>query len=256
MSRDAVRWERLSKDPYYAVLNDDSNRGASSDARARAAFFESGERDVDVTVGAIRRWIAPDFHPRHAVDFGCGVGRLVIPLSRVCDHVTGVDIAPSMLTEARANCAARAIVNVDFATTEAYLATTDQATVDFVHSFIVFQHLPVATGERILKQLVERLEPGGIGAIHLTYARSASLLRKAVNRARRWIPGVNLIANVAQHRPALEPMIPMYQYDLGRILNLLRDRGCTVAHLLPTDHGGHLGATILFQTGGARAVAG
>ena len=97
-------WELFGKtDPYYAVLTAPEFHGQLS-AAARAKFFGLGEEHIETMLSIIRERLDPAFAPRHALDFGCGVGRLLIPLGRRCDEVTGVDISSSMLAEARRNC--------------------------------------------------------------------------------------------------------------------------------------------------------
>lgn len=251
------RWERLARDPYYAVLNEDGFRLGQGTDDARARFDASGEADVAQTLAEIRRFVAPDFHPARALDFGCGVGRLTIPLARSCEHVTGVDISQAMLDEARRNCDARGVRNVALVTSEQFFASgaTEPATLDFIHSYIVFQHIPPAAGMWLADSLVQRLVPGGVGALHFTYARRASPVRRVVHRLRRLVPGLNLLANLVQRRPLREPLIPMNEYDLGALATLLAHRGCTHVHARLTDHGGHLGAMLLFQRA-APAAAG
>lgn len=243
------RWERLARDPYYAVLNVEENRDARLTEEERARFARSGDEDMERTLAEIRRWIAPDFAPRNAVDFGCGVGRLTIPIARVAGHVTGIDISQAMLDEARRNCAASGVANASFALSEEYFARADAVAepLDFIHAYIVFQHMPVHAGMWVADALVQRLASGGVGALHFTYARRAPLLRRVVNRLRRVVPGVNALVNLIQRRPISEPLIPMNAYDLGALCTLLADRGCTHVHARLTDHGGHLGAMLLFQ---------
>lgn len=201
------------------------------------------------TVDEIRRFIAPGFAPRRAVDFGCGVGRLTIPMARVAEQVTGIDISETMLAEARRNCEASGVRNASFVTSEAYFAgpITDGERIDFVHAFIVFQHMPPRAGMWVADALVRRLARGGVGALHFTYARRASLFRRLVHRLRRTVPGVNALVNAVQHRPLLEPLIPMNEYDLSQLFAWLADQGCSHVHARLTDHGGHLGAMLLFR---------
>jgi hypothetical protein len=58
---------------------------------------------------------------------------------------------------------------------------------------------------------------------------------------------VNALANLAQGRPSGEPFIPMFEYRLERLIGLYRERGCESVLVLPTDHGGHLGAMLVAQ---------
>jgi 2-polyprenyl-3-methyl-5-hydroxy-6-metoxy-1,4-benzoquinol methylase len=243
-----ARWDRLARDPYYAVINAETNRSARFTDDARRELVDSGERDVAQTVDDIRRWIAPDFLPNETVDFGCGVGRLTIPLARLSQHVTGIDISQAMLAEARRNCLDAHVDNATFVASDEYFGSGAGATrVDFVHAFIVFQHIPPRAGLWLANELVRRLRPGGIGALHFTYARRANPLRVAVNRLRRYVPGVNRAANLVQRRPIGEPFIPMYNYNLGAVCRVLADNGCREVYARLTDHGGHLGAMLSFR---------
>ena len=74
---------------------------------------------------AIRRWVAPRFAPRSALDFGCGVGRLLVPLARRCPSVVGVDVADSMLAQARARCDAVGVTNVRLLKSDDRLSRVD-----------------------------------------------------------------------------------------------------------------------------------
>ena len=239
-------WEKLGRrDPYFGVLSDEKFRAARLDAAARAEFFASGERHVATCFETIRRCLAPAFAPRRALDFGCGVGRLVIPLSRRCAQVVGADVSPAMLAEARRNCEQDGVLNVTFVETRDGLGAVTGA-FDFIHSFIVFQHIPAAAGERIAGELLDRLEPGGVGALHFTTAQRASKLRVLLRRMRWAAPVLNDVANLLRGRRG-EPLMIMDQYDLGRIWSALRERGCGHAYLRATDHGGQLGVMLFFE---------
>src|SRR5690348_7043245 len=90
-------------DPYFGVLTDPSFGRARLDEDARTRFFASGKDYVDFALTTVKQRLDPQFRPSRALDFGCGVGRLTIPLARICDSVVGVDVAEGMLAEARAN---------------------------------------------------------------------------------------------------------------------------------------------------------
>src|SRR5688500_636371 len=85
-------WEKFGKDdPYFGVLSDVSFRKGNLNPEAFERFFASGEEYVsDLLVRAVR-FAGEGFRPRSALDFGCGVGRLVIPLASRCARVVGVD---------------------------------------------------------------------------------------------------------------------------------------------------------------------
>lgn len=240
------RWGALGAgEPYWAVCTEDRFRAGRMSDADRSDFFASGEGEVRETLGFIVRHLVPQFRPAISLDYGCGVGRLTLPIARASGRAIGVDISESMLREARANAQAQGVTNVVFQRPGEALALHTQD-LDFVHSYIVFQHIEPATGLAITRRLLARLRPGGVGALHYTYARRASIARRVVHRLRRRVPGVNALVNLVQGRPASEPMIPVYEYDLESVLALIRGQGCQTAHLRLTDHGGHLGAMFVF----------
>ena len=241
-----AEWERFGlTDPYYAVCNEETFRAARLKDASRAAFFDSGAQEVAGTLAVLRDVLRPGVAPRRALDFGCGVGRLTIPLARVAERVVGVDVSPAMLAEARRNCDAAGVTNVELVASDPDLSRVE-GTVDFVHSYIVFQHVPPRLGLRTLDALLARLTPDGAGMLHFTYARRASALRRTVHALRRAAPPANWAVNVLQGRAPLTPMMGMYEYPMDEVLARLQAAGCDRVHARLTDHGGHLGAMLFF----------
>jgi 2-polyprenyl-3-methyl-5-hydroxy-6-metoxy-1,4-benzoquinol methylase len=248
MSSETRRWTTLgSRDPYWAVCVDDRYRTNRLTEEDRRDFFASGEQEVAQTLDAIGHVRSGPFSPQRTLDFGCGVGRLTLPLARLSAHVVGVDISEPMLVEARRNAETQGLPNAEFLQTDAFLAQPDTPSFDFIHSYIVFQHIPPATGIRITQSLLQRLRPGGIGALHYTYARRASALRRIVNTVRRRVRPVDIAIRVMQGKAAMEPGIPMHAYDLATLFALLASFGCTRIGGTLTDHGGYLGVQLLFE---------
>ena len=244
------RWAVLgASDPYWAVCTEDRFRAGRMSDADRAEFFASGEREVRQTLDLVARHLVPAFRPAVSLDYGCGVGRLTLPIARASGRAIGVDISESMLREARANAQAQGVGNVAFQRPAEALAVRDQD-LDFVHSYMVFQHIEPATGLGITRRLLARLRPGGVGALHYTYGRRAPFARRVVHRLRRRVPGVNAVVNLVQGRRLSEPMIPVYEYHLESVFALLSDMGCRTPHIRLTDHGGHLGAMFLFTRPG------
>lgn len=242
-------WEKFGTiDPYFAVVNQEAYRGARLPAGAREQFFASGQEHVASVMADVRAHIDPAFAPRRGLDFGCGVGRLTIPLASVCGSVVGVDIAASMLAEARENGREFGITNMELRQSSVDLAELDDA-FDLVHSFIVFQHIAPARGEVILKAILDHLLPGGVGVMQFTYHRKASRIRRLVHWGRKSLPLANNLVNVAQGRAFAYPLMPMHEYDLNRLLLMIQDAGCDRSFIRFTNHGGHLGVVLYFQLG-------
>jgi tRNA/tmRNA/rRNA uracil-C5-methylase (TrmA/RlmC/RlmD family) len=83
MSNTDDAWEKFGKtDPYYGVLSHERIRLSKFAEDSRADFFLSGEEHVKLLFQTIREHVDPDFSPELALDFGCGVGRIAIPLAR------------------------------------------------------------------------------------------------------------------------------------------------------------------------------
>ncbi len=121
------------------------------------AFWASGESDVETLV---LRGVALD--PAATVlEIGCGVGRLLAPMARRARLAIGVDISAEMIARAREAIGGRP--GVELHRTDGRLESVADGTVDFVYSFIVFQHIPVK--EAVLRYFREAgrvLRPGGL----------------------------------------------------------------------------------------------
>lgn len=240
-------WKHFGEtSPYYGVLTQERFRDEGLDAQKRRSFFDTGEVYIQELFGTLDRFLNAPFAPTEALDFGCGVGRLVLPLARRCDRVIGVDVSEGMLAEARKNCREHDITNVDFRISNDTLSQVRE-TFDFIHSFIVFQHIPPRRGMHIVSALLERLRPGGVGALHFTYHRPVSRLKLSLQWLRARLPFVNGLANLMLRRPLRTPLMEMNAYDMNRICALLQRSDCPNVGMRFTDHAGYLGAMVVFQ---------
>ncbi|HET8649121.1 MAG TPA: class I SAM-dependent methyltransferase [Gemmatimonadales bacterium] len=242
-------WQRLGqRNPYYGVVSDERNRADRLDAAAYARFFESGERHVAGTLDALQQHFGSVDRQSSCLDFGCGVGRLVLPLARRFRRVVGVDVSPGMLREAQRNCRAAGIDN-------AHLIRTDEARglaaerFGLVHSYIVFQHIPERRGRRIFSRLLALLRPGGLGTIHFSYAREAGRLRRLARPLRRFRP-VNAAANLMLGKAWNEPFMAMHNYDVNELMLMLQHWGVDQVYCRLTagrDGGGYRGISLMFR---------
>lgn len=241
----AASWERFGRrDPYFGVLNAPRFRDAGRDGPARTAFFATGEAHVATLFATIRASLDATFSPRRALDFGCGVGRILLPIARRVPEVTGVDISRSMLSEAHRNCAEAGLRNVTLHTPEELTGATD---FDFIHSYIVFQHMPQRMGLRAAEKLLARLADDGFGALHFVYASSRPRWRSVAHWLRKRVPLVHPALNLVQRRPIDSPLMQMNCYDLDAVFRMLQRHGCHRIAVRLSDHGGWLGAFVLFQ---------
>jgi len=146
------QWERFGReDPYFGVFSSPAHHRDALDETTLEAFFASGEAHVRDVLEWARAETGPDFSPRAVLDHGCGVGRLSIPFAAVADRVVGVDVSASMLAEARRNCDARDVTNVELQGAGALRDLRPEF--DLVHSFLVLQHIAPSTGLAIAERL-------------------------------------------------------------------------------------------------------
>ena len=241
-----IEWEKFGKtDPYFGVVSHDKYRRDRLTDESREEFFESGSVYINQVLAKIRCHIEPDFTIKRALDFGCGVGRLVIPLSRIAQKVTGVDVSASMLDEAKRNCEARSIGNVTLVKSDDSLSLV-KGKYDFIHSYIVFQHIPVARGQRIFERLIALLESGGVCVVHFTYA-NADAIRKTLKFVRRYVPLSGNVFNLVKGKSFFSPQMQMNGYDLNRLFLMMQRANVADCYMQFTNHGGELGIVVYFR---------
>jgi SAM-dependent methyltransferase len=160
-------WEYWGKhNPYYGVFASDKHLNQNINDEVLNTFFDSGQAHIDAVFRTIHTYVDLAFQPARALDFGCGVGRLTIPLATRAGSVVGVDVSPSMLEEARKNCVERNLRNMEFVVSDDTLSKVP-GSFDFIHSYIIFQHIPIKRGEELLQRLVDALAENGVGALIL-----------------------------------------------------------------------------------------
>jgi SAM-dependent methyltransferase len=144
-------------DPLWAVLMAPDKKGGRWDL---AEFFAAGESEVRVVLGHLEGLGATVDFSGHALDFGCGVGRLAQALCGYFDTVVGIDISSSMVERARElnrypdRC--HYLVNAD----ERILGFGSD-TFAFIYTSIVLQHMEPRLSLGYIAELARLLRPGG-----------------------------------------------------------------------------------------------
>lgn len=236
-------WNQLGEvDPFWAVITDERFRAGRMDATTREAFYQSGVTDIDQFHTALKRYFSAPDHFESCLDFGAGVGRLLVPMAQRARQAVGVDIANSMRTICQTRLDESGLSQVKVAATPKEAAAFGPF--DWVNSFIVLQHIPPARGMVLIEDLVATVRLGGFLSLHVTTFRDERLiLQHTAGPVRKLL---------RQVRNSLFPrrdigQITMYDYDLGQILALLTRAGCPRFVLEHTDHGGHHGYMIYAQ---------
>ncbi|MGH8500413.1 MAG: class I SAM-dependent methyltransferase, partial [Methylococcales bacterium] len=156
------QWEKWgSQNPYRGVLGLDTS---SLDETSKSVFFNSGRDHIRYVLSLIEMHFGSPCPRGSALDFGCGVGRLLPSLGEYFSRVIGVDVSQSMLSVARQNT--EGLQNIGLA--HGLDAVDGREGFDLVHSYIVMQHIRPAQGMEILERLISHVRPDGFLAVHLT----------------------------------------------------------------------------------------
>ena len=75
-------------DPFYGVVSAPQFRREQVDLDA---FFQTGDAYIQERLGRLERQLGM-LPRRRALDFGCGVGRVALPLAGLFDEVVGLDV--------------------------------------------------------------------------------------------------------------------------------------------------------------------
>lgn len=151
-------WDELGKeDPLWAILTHPERKGGKWDTEE---FFESGREEIETVMGKAGELGFP-VRRDAALDFGCGVGRLTQALCEWFGQCRGVDIAPSMIEQARRynrhgdKCEYVLNPNED-------LRVFADNSFDLVYSNIVLQHMQPKYSGSYIREFLRVLRPGGL----------------------------------------------------------------------------------------------
>lgn len=245
MSTDEA-WRRWGlHEPYFAVLTDPRYRRENLNDALLVEFFETGKHHALHVLHKCKELAGVDFQPLRALDFGCGVGRVTIALAQFINSVTGLDVSPAMLDEARSSADRYGRTNIEWALSDDALSGVS-GSFDLIHSCITFQHIEVHRGRILFARLVGLLSPGGVGALHVTYAKERFMSRFGqppipVEPLER-LPPTRQTDDFTR-----DPEMQMNAYNLGELAFVLQACGVRDFRCEFTDHGGEWGAFLYFR---------
>jgi len=125
-----------------------------TDCTDEKQFFESGTREAALVrkKGLLGRHV-------HAIDIGCGIGRIENAIQDEVGSILGVDVSREMIKRARERVKAS---NVSFQTVDGCtLSGVPSAHYDLCLSFIVLQHIPRASVASYIVEVGRILKVGG-----------------------------------------------------------------------------------------------
>ncbi|MGA2015755.1 MAG: class I SAM-dependent methyltransferase [Opitutaceae bacterium] len=230
-------WDALAEaDPYYAVLTESAKQG---NRWAADEFFMTGVADVDSDMARVRA-LEPGLPLRHALDFGCGAGRLTQGLARHFARVTGADISGRMVDLAREHSRDARVGFVHNPRPD--LRVFPDGTFDLVYSRITLQHVAPRYTRRYLREFARVLAPGGVILAQVPATVPAGDPPERL-RLSLWPPTVwmRLKRYVRYHHPGWFPGTPkMQMYALARqeVVGCLEGAGAQVLSVETDGRGG------------------
>ena len=236
--RDARDWEELAlREPYFRVLTNDHSVDVAGSASATAAFFATGETDISMLLAALAALQGRPLRLTRVLDFGCGAGRLTLPLARRSGSVVGCDIAPTILAHARLNALEAGVSNATFLTVPE-LGRLSAGEFDFICSLLVFQHIAPSLGYDLLRTLTRLLARGGVGAIQVKFRSPVDVLRQRAGQMRDRSSRVfHARRGVARSLRRLSSL-RADEYDEQTVREVIEAAGARLVAQFPTDQSG------------------
>jgi ubiquinone/menaquinone biosynthesis C-methylase UbiE len=226
-------------EPYFTVLTDPKFLRTNLTDETRREFFAGGEALVDFMWRTIQLRLSPDFGPTAILEYGCGAGRLALPLARRAARragvVTAVDRSPAMLRTAQFEAESQGVQNIVFCEPDELFAQTNRF--DFLVCYLVLQRMPPRDGLALVRRLIERIVPGGIGVFQFPYRTEASALVSGSRWLREHVPGANAVVNTLRGQAGSQPFTPTHTYRTEDVLKIFDATDAPAAYLTLEDHG-------------------
>lgn len=163
--------ERAKRDAFLYIASWRKNWDEDS-------FFESGEEDYLRLIHPILQKLQFDPADKSMAELGCGVGRMTRSFARHFRFVTAVDISAEM--QSRAKEYLRSFSNIRWVLSNGEtLSGIEDASVDFVFSYLVLQHMP--TKEVVsssIREMMRILRPDGAFLFQFNGSHQPTMNRK------------------------------------------------------------------------------
>jgi len=161
-------WERVQRAwvhlgherPYQSVLAYDRYAPLRFGESERQ-FWESGESEARRLADYLADLGGVKLADAVVVEYGCGVGRVAIPLAAIAGSVVGYDISEPHLKLARLRAAA--VGRTNFRAVAVYDLPNELEPCDVFYSRIVLQHNAPPVIGHLIRTLIRSLRVGGIG---------------------------------------------------------------------------------------------
>ena len=219
-------WETYAQtDPYWSVLTEPQYKGEPGPDELRV-FFARGEKYVRRVSAAFDRYFDRQISSAdQALDFGSGVGRLLLPMAKKCGHVIGVDISPTMRRIARENAKRIKIFNFMCISND-QIDEVEDSTIDWLNSFITFQHIDTNIGYKIFDKLLKKVSPNGVVSMHFTLFKDTRKFNYIENNTKYFSSDQDGIRKIYAPNDMYDhDQIMMNDYDATKIIMIFNQNG-------------------------------
>lgn len=158
------KWNKLAKkNARYFVMTD------FGEDITESQFRETGKKDYEQLIKDDNLLMEKlgNFSDKTALEIGCGAGRVTEFISQHFKKVFAVDISEKMIDEGRQRLGN--VTNIEFISIDGtHYPTISDSSIDFVFSYIVFQHM--SNKKVVMKnfeEIMRVLKEGGIAKIQV-----------------------------------------------------------------------------------------
>ncbi len=222
-------------DPYWGMVADDQSHSRSMSQAQLNEFYQSGHQYTTDLFADIDKF-RPGFLPSRVLDFGCGVGRLLLPLAGHSHEAVGVDIIPRLLELAANRAGDEGITNAVMVHGDDAL-TKVQGPFNLVHSFIGIQHIQPRRGLALLRHFMNLLVPGGMFVFQVNSTKRHELINSGVPEIECFQRSEGGSPDLKRKSTLSTEAVSEYDFDLNDILALVRDytRSAMSIWLIPDE---------------------
>lgn len=218
-------------EPYFGVLSNERYLKKNITPQVLKEFYATGEADINHAKESLNI-LSQTFRPATALDFGCGVGRLLAALATQVDFTYGVDISTSMLKLLNEHLTEMGVSNYEVFT------EIPEFQVDWVNSLIVLQHIPPDIGYELIRKLWGAVKPEGGFSIHFPIYRDREHLHEIFRDVNVCAYDGEFIRIFHQELSSNPGSMTMYDYDFAKVLSILDPTDGAKMLIEHVNHGG------------------
>ncbi|MBT5338122.1 class I SAM-dependent methyltransferase [Candidatus Falkowbacteria bacterium] len=207
-------WNTFAKtNPYYYI---DTNYKGSE-----PRFWQNGIKQSSL----IMEYVGSNLQQkRFVLEFGCGVGRVLLPMANNFEQAIGVDISSEML-----KLLAQQALKQNKNNIESYSITENwhQHKFDLVYSILTFQHIKdYHIIESSIQQIADCLNKKGIAYLHFD-TRRTNWRYKLKNRLPNWLLPKNNQPGIRRIRRDRKDLVKLFKKNK---LKLIKELNPNSAH--------------------------